>query len=86
MPEDIDKAYVEKYISLARSTDSELIKNDALYRAGTQMEIIDCNGDNNLTPLQQQTVLDTAEKHLTSDTDISRDIYSPNRIIWGDND
>lgn len=86
MPEDINKAYVEKYISLARSTDSEALKNDALYRAGTQMEIINCNGDNNLTPEQQQTVLDAAEKYLTSDTDISRDIYSPNRIIWGDDD
>lgn len=64
MPENIDKAYVEKYISLARSTDSEALKNDALYRAGTQMKIIDCNGNADLTPEQQQTVLNAADKLL----------------------
>lgn len=64
MPEDINKAYVERYIFLARSTDSEAVKNDALYRAGTQMEIINCNGDSNLSPEQQQTVLDAADKLL----------------------
>lgn len=64
MPEDINKAYVEKYISLARSTDSELIKNDALYRAGTQMEIINCNGDTDLAPEQQHLIFDEARRVL----------------------
>jgi hypothetical protein len=62
---DIDKNYVEKYIAQATSTSNEDIRNDCLYRAGTQMEVIPCDGDNNLTPEQQQVVLDAAEK-LTS--------------------
>jgi hypothetical protein len=61
MPEDINKSYVERYIKQAESTDSEKIRNDALYRAGTHMEVIECNGDVNLTPEQQQIVLDAAK-------------------------
>jgi hypothetical protein len=64
MSEDINKAYVQRYITQAESTDNEDLKNDALYRAGTQMEIIPCNGNNNLTPEQQQTVLDAANELL----------------------
>ena len=64
MPEDINKAYVSRYIAQAQETDNEDLKNNALYRAGTQMEVIDCNGNDQLTPKQQQTVLDAAEKLL----------------------
>ncbi|MEH2404145.1 hypothetical protein [Nostoc sp.] len=42
------------------------MKNNALYRAGTQMEVIDCDGNDKLTPQQQQTVLDAAHKLLGS--------------------
>ncbi|MEI1375964.1 hypothetical protein PQG02_06840 [Nostoc sp. UHCC 0926] len=64
MTEDINKSYVKRYVDQARSTDDENLKNNALYRAGTQMEVIPCNGDSKLTPQQQQTVLDAADKLL----------------------
>jgi len=64
MTEDINKTYVQKYITTASVTDSDAIRNDALYRAGTQMEVIECNGNSKLTPEQQQTVLDAANKLL----------------------
>jgi hypothetical protein len=64
MPEDVNKAYVSRYIGQAQATDNENLKNNALYRAGTQMEVIDCNGNDQLTPEQQQTVLDAAKKLL----------------------
>ena len=60
----INKAYVQRYVDLANSTDNEDLKNNALYRAGTQMEVIECNGNHNLTPEQQQTVIDAADKLL----------------------
>ncbi len=61
---EIDKKYVEKYIAQATSTNNEDIKNDCLYRAGTQMEVIPCNGNSNLTQEQQQEVLDAANNLL----------------------
>ena len=64
MSEEINKSYVEKYIAQANSTDNEDLKNNCLYRAGTQMEVIPCDGNANLTPTQQQTVLDAADKLL----------------------
>ncbi|MBH8561660.1 hypothetical protein I8748_05610 [Nostoc sp. CENA67] len=64
MPEDINKAYIQRYITQAKSTDNEVLKNNALYRAGTHMEVIPCNGDDKLTPEQQQAVLDAAAKLL----------------------
>ena len=60
----IDKAYVQRYIDTAQSTDNEDLKNNALYRAGTQMEVIECNGNDKLTPEQQETVLNAADKLL----------------------
>ncbi len=62
---DINKAYVEKYVKQAQSTDNDDLKNNALYRAGTQMEVIKCDGNDRLTPEQQQTVLDAAKKLLS---------------------
>ncbi|QMS87324.1 hypothetical protein HUN01_06900 [Nostoc edaphicum CCNP1411] len=64
MPEDINKSYVQRYVDKARSTESEGEKNNCLYRAGTHMEVIDCNGDDNLTSEQRQAVLDAADKLL----------------------
>ena len=61
---DINKAYVEKYVKQAQSTDNDDLKNNALYRAGTQMEVIECNGNDQLTPEQQQTILNAARKLL----------------------
>lgn len=61
---DVNKTYVEKYVKQAESTDNENLRNNALYRAGTQMEVIDCDGNDQLTPDQQQTVLDAAKKLL----------------------
>ena len=40
-----NKDYISKQIEIAKNTDSEAIKNDALYRAGTQMEVIECDGN-----------------------------------------
>lgn len=66
MPDkDANKTYVERYILVANSTDSEEIKNNALYRAGTQMEVIPCTGDANLTPEQQHTVFEAAKELLS---------------------
>ncbi|MBN3907672.1 MAG: hypothetical protein HWQ35_14260 [Nostoc sp. NMS1] len=64
MTEDINKSYVKRYVEQANSTDNEAVKNNCLYRAGTQMEVIDCDGNDKLTPEQQQTVLDAANKLL----------------------
>ncbi|MHC5768936.1 MAG: hypothetical protein ACYTXI_25600 [Nostoc sp.] len=64
MTEDINKSYVQRYVDRAKATQSEAEKNNCLYRAGTQMEVIDCNGNDKLTSEQQQTVLDAASKLL----------------------
>ncbi len=61
---DIDKKYVQRYIALANQADSIDEKNNALYRAGTQMEVIKCNGNHQLTDEQQQKVLSAAKKLL----------------------
>lgn len=61
---DVNKDYVKKYLSQAETTNDEQIKNNALYRAGTQMEVIDCNGNDNLTPEQQQIVINAANELL----------------------
>lgn len=64
MTEDINKGYVKRYVDRANATQNEAEKNNCLYRAGTQMEVITCNGNDQLTPEQQQTVLDAAKKLL----------------------
>ena len=60
-----NKNYVEHYITVFSASDNNAIKNDALYRAGTQMEVIPCNGNANLTPEQQNTVLEAAKELLS---------------------
>ena len=65
MPDDsVNKDYVQKYVDKSQQTDSEAERNNCLYRAGTQMEVIPCDGNDNLTPQQQQEVLDAANKLL----------------------
>ena len=64
MTEDINKSYVQRYLNRANTTQSESERNNCLYRVGTQIEVIPCDGNDKLTPQQQQTVLDAAEKLL----------------------
>ncbi|MEH1824473.1 MAG: hypothetical protein V7L22_03740 [Nostoc sp.] len=64
MTEDINKSYVQRYVDRANTTKSVAEKKNCLYRVGTHMEVIDCNGNDNLTPEQQQEVLDAANKLL----------------------
>ncbi len=59
-----DKNYVERYINRARTTENEAEKNNCLYRAGTQMEVIESNGNDKLTSAQQRAVFDAADKLL----------------------
>ena len=68
MPEDINKNYVKRYVDAANSTDNEDIKNNCLYRAGTQMEVIPCDGNDKLTPDQQEVVLTAANKLLRGES------------------
>lgn len=63
MTDHINKSYVKRYVDQAKATDNEDIKNNCLYRAGTQMEVIEVDSDN-LTPEQRQTVLDASDKLL----------------------
>ena len=60
----INKRYVERYVTQAKAADSEDAKNNALYRAGTHMEVIPCTGNMNLTPVQQERVFKAAEELL----------------------
>lgn len=64
MTEDVNKSYVQRYVDRAKATNNVAEKNNCLYRAGTQMEVIECNANDNLTSEQQQTVLEAAEKLL----------------------
>lgn len=64
MTEDINKSYVQHYVAKATATDNEDLKNNYLYRAGTQMEVIESDGNDQLSPEQQQTVLNAASKLL----------------------
>lgn len=62
MPEEfINTAYVKHYVEKAQSTDSEAERNNCLYRVGTHLEVIPCNGNDKLTPSQQLAVLDAAK-------------------------
>ncbi|MEH1783361.1 MAG: hypothetical protein V7L26_30580 [Nostoc sp.] len=64
MTEEINKSYVQYYVAKASTADSEDLRNNYLYRAGTQMEVIESDGNDQLSPEQQQTVLDAASKLL----------------------
>lgn len=62
--ESINKTYVSKYLERAQSTDNEDLRKDALYRVGTHLEVIPCNGNTNLTPVQQERVVKAASSAL----------------------
>jgi hypothetical protein len=53
--------YAEKQLQHYENAKSEDAKDDALYRLGTHLEVLPCNGNANLTPEQRDTVLDTAK-------------------------
>lgn len=54
--------YVERQLKFYSSSNSEEEKDNALYRLGTHLEVIPCNGDANLTPEQRTTILDAAKE------------------------
>lgn len=68
---DINKSYVRRYVDQARSTDNQDLINNCLYRVGTHMELdaLKCDGNDQLTPEQQQIVLDAANKFLGGEID-----------------
>lgn len=66
---DVNKDYVQHYVDKAQSTDNEDLKNNCLYRAGTQMEVLNCDGNSNLTPVEQQIVLNAAKELLGGSND-----------------
>ncbi|PAX58371.1 hypothetical protein [Brunnivagina elsteri] len=53
--------YAEKQIQFYEKASSQEEKDDALYRLGTHLEVIPCNGNANLTPEQRDTVIDAAK-------------------------
>lgn len=53
--------YIEKQLNQYNQYDSQEIKDDALYRLGTYLEVIEVDSDK-LTPEQRQTVLDAVEE------------------------
>ena len=62
MPDkDANKAYVQRQIDIAKNTSSDDVEKDALYRAGTALEILPCNGNSDLTLEQQKTVYEAAD-------------------------
>lgn len=61
---DIDKNYVAKYLDKAEATNDEAIKDNCLYRVGTQMEIIECDGKANFTPEERETITNAAKDLL----------------------
>lgn len=53
--------YIEKQLNQYNQYDSQEIKDDALYRLGTHLEVIEVDSAK-LTPEQRQTVLDAVEE------------------------
>ncbi len=53
--------YAEKQLQNYENAKSEAAKDDALYRLGTHLEVIPCDGNVNLTPKHRETVLDAAK-------------------------
>lgn len=58
--------YKEKQLDHYEKAELEAAQNDALYRLGTYLEIIPCDGNTNLTPEAKQTILDVAKKDSDS--------------------
>lgn len=53
--------YTEKQVQRYDNAKSEAEKDDVLYRLGTHLEVIPCNGNANLTQEQRDTVLDAVK-------------------------
>ncbi|NJR19338.1 MAG: hypothetical protein HC785_29115 [Calothrix sp. CSU_2_0] len=54
--------YTEKQLNHYDNAKSEAEKEDALYRLGTHLEIIPCNGDSkNIHPEMKDAILDAAK-------------------------
>lgn len=51
----------EKQVQHYNNAKSEAEKDDVLYRLGTHLEVIPCDGNANLTQEQRDTVLDAAK-------------------------
>ena len=65
MTEEINTAYIRKYLERAESAvTSDEQKKDALYRIGTHLEVIPCTGNTDLSPLQQQRIVEAATQAL----------------------
>jgi hypothetical protein len=54
--------YAQKQLQNYENAKSEAAKDDALYRLGTHLEVLECDGNNNLTSEQRDAVLDAAKK------------------------
>lgn len=64
----INKNYITKYLERAKATTNEDEKKDALYRVGTHLEVVPCTGNTDLSPLQQQRVIEAAKQALFGET------------------
>ena len=53
-----DSRYVERQMRLYQQSQTEEQQDDHLYRAGTDMGVIPCDGNSQLTPEKRQAVLD----------------------------
>ncbi len=53
--------YVERQLKFYENASSDEGKDNALYRLGTHLEVIPCNGNANLTPEQRTIILDAAK-------------------------
>ena len=49
--------YVEKQVSHYNQATSQAAKDNALYRAGTHLEVIPCDGNANLTDEKREKIL-----------------------------
>jgi hypothetical protein len=54
--------YVERQLNFYESATSTEAENDALYRLGTHLEVIPCNGNADITSEQREIILDAAQK------------------------
>lgn len=70
-----NKEYVEKQIDIANSTNNEDVRNDALYRAGTAMEVIPCTGNVNLSETEQNLVITSAANMTDQDNEDWEGLY-----------
>lgn len=58
--------YIEKQLNQYNQYDSQEIKDDALYRLGTYLEVIEVDSAK-LTPEQRQTVINAVEEVKKND-------------------